>query len=152
MLPKNKYKHILISFWLPPPKNSLQGEPRIKNGKINARYFRKIKLNLSFKPTEGFWFSCGTGWYNWQIYAMGEKPEKNTEVYKIIIKEKRIIKLNTLCRLEKFMLEFGVKKKDIFLIDWHKVSQKYGGFKACPFIKQKVMEKYKNKIENYYIG
>lgn len=157
MLPYHKYKHILISLWIPPSSPSnLHSEYRIKNGKINPEFFKKLKLGYTTKPRNGFWFACGPSWYNWEIEANEETPSVGTEVYRIIIKEDRLIKLNTLSRIEKFMSEYGREKKkgkenknEILLIDWKKVSQKYGGFIACPYIKNHIIAKYKNNINKF---
>ena len=147
MLPYHKYKHILISFWSKP--NKIKGETRIKKGKINPKYFEQLTLGPEFKPFDAFYFSCGPSWYNWSTNNMWDSQRKGTEVYQIFINEDRLIKLNTVARIEKFMKEYQVKEfNDIYLIDWGKVAEKYAGFIACPFVKKELQQKYDKKNLN----
>ena len=150
MLPYHKYKNILISFWHKPNKpNKVEGELRIKNGKVNPKYLKKIVLGTDFKP-DGFWFSCGPSWYNYNLDYLETQPRKSIEVYKVLIREERLIKLNTLVRIEKIMKEYGEnvlygKNYNFYQINWKRVSQKYDGFIACPYLKKDILKKYRNQ-------
>ena len=78
------------------------------------------------------------------------QPRKGIEVYRVLIREERLIKLNTWFRIEKFMKEYGEnvsygKNYNFYQINWERVSQKYDGFIACPYMKKDILKKYRNQ-------
>ena len=129
-------------------------------------FTNKLPINFNaFKPI-GLWFSCGSSWFNWCYSEHMDDWISDKDVFNLILDESKLCIIDNINKLKEFHSEYAVPftfkyfgDEDVYemlgkpiilsslknntthntlLIQWGRVSEKYSGFKLCPYFKNEI--------------